>query len=259
MASTLPLTQQETELKKIVARSCRIVGRQGVTKGSFGHVSARLPGTNRILIKAKGPDEEALEFATERDVIAIDIDGNVLDAVQGLTAPNETAMHLAVLRRRPEVQSVIHSHPDWVVVLTATNKPLVPMLGAYDGAATLRAVVREGIPVYPRTLTIINDELGADFMNTMGEANTCLLRGHGMTTAGSSVEDATHRALQIYELARLNYLAYTIGTPEPVPQRDQDEYLARREDGPYRRERGPSSTGEGSFWKYQRKLLGEEL
>jgi ribulose-5-phosphate 4-epimerase/fuculose-1-phosphate aldolase len=80
-----------------------------------------------------------------------------------------------------------------------------------------------------------------------------------MTTAGSSVEDATHRALQIYELARLNYLAYTIGTPEPVPQRDQDEYLARREDGPYRRERGPSSTGEGSFWKYQRKLLGEEL
>src|SRR4051794_29580329 len=126
MASTLPLTQQEADLKKMVARSCRILGHQGVTRGSFGHVSVRVPGTNRILIKAKGPDEEALEFAAERDVIAIDIDGNVLDAPQGLTAPNETAMHLAVLRRRPEVNCVIHSHPDWVVVLTAANKPLVP-------------------------------------------------------------------------------------------------------------------------------------
>ena len=35
----------------------------------------------------------------------------------------------------PEVMSVIHSHPDWIVVLTGAGKPLVPMLGAYDGGA----------------------------------------------------------------------------------------------------------------------------
>jgi len=258
MATILPITQEERALKAKIAQSCRIIGKQGVTRGSFGHVSARLPGTDRILIKSKGPDEEALEFASAHDIISIDMVGKVLDAPDGLTAPQETAMHLAVYRRRPEVQSVIHSHPDWVVVLTAVEKPLVPIIAAYDGAATLRLLKRGGVPVYPRTLTIINDELGDDFMQTMGDSKACLLRGHGMTTAGGSVEESTSISLQIYELARLNYLAYAIGQPQPVPQRDEEEYLGRREADPSgAARRQTSTTGEPSFWKYQRKLLGE--
>jgi hypothetical protein len=54
------------ELREKVAISCRIIGNRGVTRGSFGHVSARIPGTKKILIKAKGPAEEALEFAGKR-------------------------------------------------------------------------------------------------------------------------------------------------------------------------------------------------
>ena len=73
MASTLPLTQLEQELRTKVATSCRIIGNRNVTRGALGHVSARVPGTDRILIKAKGPDEEALEYAVERDVIVINI------------------------------------------------------------------------------------------------------------------------------------------------------------------------------------------
>ncbi len=255
MASTLPLTQLENELREKVAISCRIIGNRNVTRGSLGHVSTRVPGTDRILIKAKGPDEEALEFAVERDVIVININGEVLEAPNGLTAPNETAMHLAVYRRRPEVISVIHAHPDWIVILTGTEKPLVPMLGAYDGGASLR-LLTEGVPVYPRSLTIINDELGDDFMQTMGEHRACLLFGHGITAAGSSVEDVTQTCLTLYEIARINYLAYAIGQPQGVSEQDQQEYLARREAGPYTREnRRIGRTGEPSFWRYERRRL----
>src|SRR3954454_21135481 len=114
-------TQLEIEdLKEKVALSCRILGFRGVTRGSFGHVSVRIPGeTNKFLMKSKGPDETALEFATARDIITIDEEGAVLEAPQGLQAPNETAMHLAVYRKRSDVNSVIHAHPDWVVLLTA--------------------------------------------------------------------------------------------------------------------------------------------
>ena len=42
-----------------MALSCRILGAQRVTLGSFGHVSVRIPGTDRILIKAKGPNEDS--------------------------------------------------------------------------------------------------------------------------------------------------------------------------------------------------------
>ena len=255
MVSTLPLTQLEKELREKVAVSCRIIGNRNVTRGALGHVSARIPGTDRILIKAKGPDEEALEFAVERDVIVINLAGEVLEAPAGLTAPNETAMHLAVFRKRPEVMSVIHAHPDWVVILTGTGKPLVPMLGAYDGGASLR-LLTGGVPIYPRSLTIINDELGADFMNTMGDHRACLLFGHGITAAGTSVEDVTQTCLTLYEIARINYLAYSIGQPLGVSAEDQKEYLGRRAAGSYTPDRSrPSSTGEPSFWRYERKRL----
>ena len=51
------------DLRNKVMLACRMLGTRGVSKGSFGHVSARVPGTDRVLIKSKGPDEEALEFA----------------------------------------------------------------------------------------------------------------------------------------------------------------------------------------------------
>ena len=241
------------ELRRQVALSCRILGAQRVTLGSFGHVSVRIPGTDRILIKAKGPNEEALEYASEKDIITINIEGKVLEAPKGLDSPNETAMHLAVYRKRPDVQSVIHTHPDWVVALTACDKPLVPMYAAYNPPG-LRLLL-EGIPVYQRSVTIVDDELGADFMRAMGEKKVCLLTGHGMTTAGSSVEESTLISLNVFELARMNYLAYAIGTPKPIPERDMEEYKERWLRGQRARLQGPSSTGEHPDWRYQVKRL----
>jgi len=240
------------DLREKVALSCRIIGARHVSKGSAGHVSARIPGTDRILIKAKGPDVEALEFATERDVITLDMEGAVVEAPPGLEAPNETAMHLAVYRHRPEVMSVIHSHPDWVVVLTACGKPLEPVLGAYDGNASSR-LLAEGLPLYQRSVTIINDRLGDDLMRTMGQAKACLLLGHGMTTAGASVEEATSISLNVYELARLNYYAYAAGGAHPVP--DLEEHRRRRAEGVAVRQDRGSADREGSHWRYQRKFV----
>ena len=244
------MSNEVAALREKVALSCRMLGHQGVTKGSFGHVSARIPGTDQVLIKAKGPDEEALEFATERDVITIHLDGSVVEAPPGLEAPHETAMHLAVYRARPEIMSVIHSHPEAVVVLTACEKPLVPMYGAYDGQAGLR-LLDEGIPVYQRTITVTDDELAAEFMGVMGSRRACLLRGHGMTTAGGSVEEATLTSLRVFELARLNYMGYAIGGPLPVP--DLEDHRRRGAEGRAR----PPRTGVmgASEWRYQRKLL----
>jgi ribulose-5-phosphate 4-epimerase/fuculose-1-phosphate aldolase len=243
------------ELKKKIALSCRILGNRGVTMGSFGHVSAKIPGTDKILIKSKGPKEEAVEFAAAKDIITIDLKGNVLEAPKGLDAPNETAMHLAVYKARPGVMSVIHSHPDWVVVLTACEKPLLPIYAAYN-PPSMRLLL-EGLPLYPRSVTIVNEELGEDFMRVMGEKKACLLLGHGMTTAGASVEEATSTSLNVFELARMNYLAYAVGNPKPVPQQDLDEYKRRWEQRTRKQEKSRQDE-EPSDWRYYRKLLQKQ-
>lgn len=241
-------------LRQKVMYSCRIMGDRGVTRGSFGHVSARIPGTDKILIKSKGPEEAALEFTTERDIITIDITGKVIQAPKGLGAPNETAMHLAVYRARPEVMSVIHAHPDWVVALTASEKPLLPIYAAYNPPG-LRLVL-EGIPLYPRSVTIIDDELGTDFIKVMGQKNVCLLIGHGITTAGRSVEEVTLTTLNLFELARLNYLAYAIGNPKPIPAQDMEEYTRRWKRNPGRTQ--VATDREHPDWRYFKKLLGKK-
>jgi len=243
-----------TELREKVVLACRMIGSRGVSKGSFGHVSARIPGgDNRILIKSKGPDEEALEFTTDRDVITLSLDGRVLEAPTGLQAPAETAMHLAIYRARPEIMSVIHSHPLPVVVLTACDKPMVGIYGAFDGDAALR-LLDEGLPTFQGSLTITDDALAAEFMAVMGQRRACLLRGHGMTVAGTSVEEATATSLTLDELAHANYMAYAIGTPQGVP--DLEAHRARWADAGGRRNGGAvNAAGEPFVWRYNKKLL----
>ena len=239
-------------LRQKVAMSCRIMGTHGLTHGATGHVSARIPGTDRVLIKAKGPEEEALEFTSLRDIITIDIEGAVVEAPPGLQPPNETAMHLAVYRHRPDVMSVVHSHPDWIVILTACGKTLQPILGAYDGNASSN-LLAGGLPIYPRSVTIINEKLGDDMMQTMGEAKACLLLGHGMAASGLNVEEATTVSLTLYDLARMNYYAYAAGGANPVP--DLEEHRRRREEGVRVRQERTSGDREASNWRYYGEML----
>lgn len=241
-----------SELRRKVALACRILGSRGVSRGAFGHVSARVPGTDRILIKSRGPAESALEFTTARDIITIDLEGSVLERREGLESPHETAMHLALYRARPEVMSVVHTHPDWVVALTACEKPLLPIFAAYNPPA-LRLLL-EGIPIYPRSVTIVDDDLGREFAEAMGDKKVCLLRGHGMTSAGASVEEATLTTLDAFELARLNFLAYSIGEPKSVPEQDLLEYRRRWEKGARRHLASHDATF-APDWRYEIRRL----
>jgi ribulose-5-phosphate 4-epimerase/fuculose-1-phosphate aldolase len=258
MVNTSPQTQIINELKSQVALSCRIIGERGVTKGTLGHVSVRVPGTDLVLIKGRGADVEGMEFATERDIITINMKGELLETREGIGLPAETSMHLAVLRHRPEINSVIHAHPDWIVVLTSVGKPIVAMLNAYDGGSSAR-LVKAGIPIYPRSMTITSDELGEDMMKTMGQSNVCFLFGHGTCVAGTSVENATSTNLTVYELARLNVLAYSIGTPQAVSDDDFRPQGGRPGmDGQQRGggDGGRPAAGMSSFWRYEVKRLG---
>ncbi len=46
------------DLKERVAESCRVLGSLDLTKAATGHVSTRVPGTDRVLIRARGPDAD---------------------------------------------------------------------------------------------------------------------------------------------------------------------------------------------------------
>ena len=94
-----------------------------------------------------------------------------------------------VLATRPAMAAVVHAHPPSVARRAAwpgcrcgrssaptTSPPCASPLG--------------GVPVYGRSVLIARAELADEMLAAMGDRPVCILRGHGITVAGESVEQA---------------------------------------------------------------------
>src|SRR5262249_2140881 len=234
------------ELRERVAKACRVLGKLELTKAATGHVSARVPGTDTLLIRARGPNELGVRYTTRDEVITVDFNGKKVAGREGLEAPREVFIHTWLCRMRPDIGAVVHAHPATVVLFTICNKPLLPLYGAYD-PSSLR-LLTEGIPTYPRSITVSNDKLGQEFAGTMN-GRAYLMRGHGITTCGATVEEATLTAIKLNELAEMNYRAHLLGNPEPIPA----EEIALITSG-----KNAKDTHAESAWRYYCTLAGED-
>lgn len=241
------------DIRERVALACRVLGTLNLTKAATGHVSARLPGTNRIFIRARGPEELGVRYTTAAEVIEVDLDGRAIGNPPGLLAPSEVFIHTSIYRARPEVNGVVHIHPKTVVLFTICKKPLLPLFGGYDPSGLRLAL--EGIPTYERSITITTPALGEDFARAIGSKPVCLMRGHGITAANHSVEEAALDAIFLNDLATINYEASLLGDPEPISEEDKDYFRARSDAGRYT-EGSDGRPGERAVavWRYYTTL-----
>lgn len=234
------------DLRERVARACRVIGKLELTRSMNGHVSARVPGSDTLLIRARGPGESGVRYTTADDVIAVDLDGKKLSGREDLDPPMEVFIHTWLYRTRPEVNAVLHTHPATVVLFTICNKPLLPLFGAYDPSC-LR-LYAQGIPTYPKSVLIANDRLGRELAECM-KGPACLMKGHGITTCGPSIEAAALTAIKLNELAEMNYRANLLGGPQPIPPDELAGFTATAQ---------ASDVYDAPTWRYYCRLLGEE-
>ncbi|GAA4336691.1 hypothetical protein GCM10023144_31400 [Pigmentiphaga soli] len=237
-------TNELQALRERVALACRVLGKLELTKSTYGHISVRVPGTDSMLIRARGPGESGIRFTAADDVIAVDFDGNKLDGRAGLDVPKEVFIHTGLYRARPEVQSVLHAHPSTVMMFTICDKPLLPLFGAYDPSCLRLLTEADAISQYPRSVLIANDELGRDLASVV-RGRACMMRGHGITTCGPNIEEATLTAIKLNDLADINYRAYLLGNPRPISAEDIASF-ASLGDG-----------GTDAAWRYYCRLVEE--
>src|SRR5438094_5912484 len=83
-----------------------------------GHVSARIPGTDHVLIQPRDTSRATL---TADDILVVDMSGKLLEG-EG-PPPSETALHLGVYRARPDIQAVCHGHPPMSTLFTMVDRP----------------------------------------------------------------------------------------------------------------------------------------
>ena len=96
------------ELKEKLALSCNILANEGHWDNILGHVSVRIPGKNRILMK---PHSFGFEEIRAQHLIEVDLNGKKVAGKY--ERHSEVFIHTEILKARPDVNCVVHSHPPY--------------------------------------------------------------------------------------------------------------------------------------------------
>jgi len=235
--------KRNAALARKVALSCRILAKLGLFKETTGHVSTR-NGKDQMLIRGRGPKETGLLFTKPSDILLADLEGQSLERRTGLKPPNEAVIHGEIYKARPEVFCVVHAHPPAVVLCSMAGIELRPIYCGYDPSSMRLSL--KGIPVYPHTLTLNTKDQVHAMQKIMGSSDVCILRGHGLITVGTSIEQATITAIKLDTLAKMNLQAASLGKVPSIPEEDIEEFRKRTRRG--------NSSPEG-LWRYYSEWL----
>jgi ribulose-5-phosphate 4-epimerase/fuculose-1-phosphate aldolase len=133
-----------------------------------------------------------------RDLIILDHAGN---KVEGAGEPNgETPMHTSIYKARPDVQCILHYHPDELIVVAASGQEIKVI-------ANCAVHFHRGTPIYDSPLLIRTHILGDKVAATLGDRTAVLLRGHGGTVVAGNLDMLLRRGVDFVKSARIQILA----------------------------------------------------
>lgn len=200
-------------VREKIAVACRILALEGCMEGVLGHVSARIPGADAMWIRCRGQDEQGVRYTMVDAIRRVDFDGGGASLGSGYQVPNELPIHGEIYKKRPEVGCVVHAHPGEALVCGITELEFRPIFGAFNIPAMRMALA--SIPRFPRSYLVTRPELAAPMIATMGDKNICLMKGHGVTVTGKTVEEATVRTLNFHALAKITLQVAQTGRTAP--------------------------------------------
>jgi ribulose-5-phosphate 4-epimerase/fuculose-1-phosphate aldolase len=180
----------------------------GLVCGSGGNLSARIPEEDAAWVTASGTWLDRLSRTTFVPVRISDGSPATVGTQQSSSPPaaptSELALHLAIYRTRPDVNAIVHLHPQTVLLLDAVGERV--RLTTTDHAFYLRRVVT--VPFRMPGTT----EVAAMTAAMTADGTDCLvLSQHGCVVLADSVELAHKRARNLEEAAGLTYRALVAG------------------------------------------------
>ena len=202
----MTLAKYAPALAEKLALANRILYDQNVVDG-FGHISVRHDKSpdHFLLSSSRAPG-----LVNASDILTYDFNGD-------LTEPSdkrsylERFIHAEIYRARPDVMSVVHSHSQSVIPFGATGQRLRPIfhMSGFLGSGSALFEIRD---TAGNTDMLIRDMgLGKALAQSLGQHNCVLMRGHGSTTVGSSIEVAVYRAIYAEINAKLQIQAAALG------------------------------------------------
>ncbi len=208
VAYTGPRLNHNFRMTEIQARTALVeAGRRlwerDLVGATEGNLSVRLEDGNLL----STPSGVSKGHLAEEDLVVIDLDGNELGPGK---VSSEIKMHLAIYKERPDCQAVVHAHPLHATALTLSSvsfpNDLVP-----EGAVILG-------PVYTVPFGMPGTEEVPDKLRPfLAKSKTLLLDHHGAVVLGSSPMDAVYRMETLERVARMYFVANSLGKVSNMP------------------------------------------
>lgn len=213
MGTELEDTRQE------VAVGTRVLVDFGLSTGvraSLGHVSMRVPGDpGKFVVKGRGYRLDTLARMRPQDLVVCNLEGELEESPPNIVPCFEVKIHSCIYKARPEINSVVHVHPTFTVVMSVLGQPIHSMCNEGN------RLVADPIPVYPKQKIITTDEEGTEVARLLGNGEAVLLFGHGAVTAGRSMEQSVTDMIQLEHQAQMTYYAFAAaGKDHPYVSRE---------------------------------------
>ncbi|NIO11084.1 MAG: hypothetical protein GTO40_24950 [Deltaproteobacteria bacterium] len=199
----------DLDIRKNLVVANQILDFTGLTV-PFGHVSVREPGKDRLWIsRAIAPG-----LVGDDDLLLVDFNGKVLEGKGKWHG--ETWIHICTYQRRPDVNGIVHTHSLHVTSLATAEATYLP--------GTVFGFPFAGSKIYKKAGLINSRKRGDELSDLMGKDTAVLMKGHGGSVAGSTLEEATVKAVMMEEAAKIQLLAGLAGGAKPYLEEELADF-----------------------------------
>ncbi len=199
-------------LRAQIIDACRKLEASGLNRGTSGNVSCR--DGDHFLVTPSGLPVEKM---TPACIVAVGFDGHVIGPGKPSSAWN---FHRDILRTRPEINAVVHTHSPHATALACLREDLPPFhyMIAIAGGESVRCA--------PYAL-FGTEALSQHAVVALDGRKACLLANHGLIALGRDLDEALAIAVEIESLCEQYLLARQVGEPALLSVAQMREVIAK--------------------------------
>ena len=203
----------ELDARNALVDAVRRMNALGINQGKAGNASLRYEGG--FLITPSAVPYDVLE---PEDIAFMDLKGAFRVRSPQLRPSSEWRFHLDIMKRRKDVNAVIHTHGVATTTLACLHMdiPAFHYMVAVAGGDSVRCAPYA---------TFGTQELSDNAIAALEGRKACLLANHGLIATGPDLEDALHLAVEVETLAEMYWRCLQIGEPTLLTNEQMDQVL----------------------------------
>lgn len=203
--------------RALIAEFGKRVSSAGLSHGTAGNLSIYDRETGLMAISPSGINYFDIQ---PEDIVIADLDGNI---VEGIRKPSsELGLHAGFYKAHAEngCCAMVHTHSNYATTLACMGEPIRAVHYVIASSGT------HEIPVCDY-VTFGTQELAEKAVAACNGGRAVLLANHGLVAFGNSLEKAFSLALNLEDLARIQWQCMCAGRMNVLSKEQIDQVLVR--------------------------------